>query len=116
MKKIIVLVYSNLYTYLLNLLENYSDCFDIIKYQDSIRLITQRDLKKYSIKLSEQLNQNNKKILKYIEIQIGCLESNLAFPLRKIVEFIHDFDLEEGFKYLLEIFNKAYSQKGVISE
>ncbi len=67
------------------------------------------------IMLSDDLIENNSKILRIIEFEIKLCEKSIASCFTKVKEFICDFTLHEGCKYLMQIFsdtvNSLDSQK-----
>lgn len=63
-----------------------------------------RDLKSMNVVISSDLNANISKIFKIIEFEIKLFEPAVANCFAKLKEFIDDFTLNEGMKYLIDIF------------
>jgi CTD small phosphatase-like protein 2 len=115
-RNLILSVYSNLYSFIFLIIDSLSDNDEICaKYLKDIERITNREIKKYNVKLSRNLKENNWKILKYIKLQIKLFEPKVFNSILKILEFLDDFDLREGFDYLLKTFSEIYNKKGAIS-
>ena len=55
------------------------------------------------------MSANNAKIFKIIEFEIKLFEPAVANCFAKLKEFINDFTLNEGMKYLVDIFTDVVS-------
>lgn len=116
LRKLIFSVYSNLYSFIFLVLDSFSKEYIFKKYVKNIEIITNRNIKGFNVKLSKKIENNNSKILKYIKLQIKLFEPTIFNSILKIIEFLDDFDLREGFTYLLNIFSKVYQNKGAITK
>jgi len=58
------------------------------------------------VTLSDDLATNNAKMLKIIEFEIKLCEKSIAISFAKVKEFIADFTLNEGTKYLMNLFSE----------
>ncbi len=58
------------------------------------------------VTLSDDLASNNAKMLKIIEFEIKLCEKPIASCFAKVKEFIGDFTLTEGTKYLMNMFTE----------
>ena len=116
LKKLIFAVYSNMYSFIFLLINLMSEDQISFKNQNLISQMITRDFQKYDVKLSKNVCNNNQKCLKYIELQLKTLKPDILNSIMKIIEFVDDFGLSEGFNYLFNIFSELYQEKGLIKK